>query len=66
MNLVLVQDVEGLLVTVELVHMYQAGVRLQGVPPAALLRLAPDLYQVVGQLIDGESQDVSQAKQLTH
>jgi hypothetical protein len=32
MNLILVQDVEGLLVAVELVLVYQAVVRVQSVP----------------------------------
>ena len=64
-DLVLVQDVEGLLVGGELVLVDEAVVGVQCVPPTTLLWFSSDPYQVVGQLVDGHAQDVGEAVQLT-
>ena len=65
MNLVLVQDVEGLLVGGELVLMDEALVGVQRVPPTPLLWFSSNPNQVIGQLVDGHAQDVGEAVQLT-
>ena len=62
---VLVQDVEGLLVGGELVLVEEAMVGIQSVPPTPLLRFSTNPNQVVGQLVDGDAQDVGEAVQLT-
>jgi len=64
-DLVLVQDVEGVLVGGELVLVDEAVVGVQGVPSAPLLWFSTNPNQVVGQLVDGHAQDVSEAVQLT-